>query len=140
MRDIDDARADTHLPGVQAKCGPCSLNQVARCGAVGQVGAASDHELFTAKDAAHVANPAPAEAADVTADFPEERFIPLVATVENIGGEISSPADAQLALNPDHVITSEPEAAALIAADLTSVETTGSIQLRPEAARSALNR
>jgi hypothetical protein len=61
-------------------------------------------------------------------DFPEERYIPLVATAEET---LSASDDAlELAFHPDNFLASETETAAVIAAGLASLsETTGSVDV-----------
>ena len=59
-----------------------------------------------------------------------EELIPVLISEEK-AAEIGAPDDAvELALHPGNFITSEPETAALIAADLASLsETTGSVEV-----------
>jgi hypothetical protein len=75
------------------------------------------------------ADAAPTEAPiGIIMDFPEERYIPLVATAEETLGAADDAVE--LALYPDNFLASETETAAVIAADLASLsEMTGSVDV-----------
>ena len=61
-------------------------------------------------------------------DFPDERFVPLVATAEDTLGVADDPVE--LALRPDNFLAGETEVAAIIAAELASLsERTGSVDV-----------
>jgi hypothetical protein len=76
-----------------------------------------------------VADAAPNQAPiGISMDFPDERYIPLVATAEETLGAADDAVE--LALHPDNFLASETETAAVIAADLASLsETTGSVDV-----------
>jgi hypothetical protein len=67
-------------------------------------------------------------AVGIIKDFPDERFVPLVATAEETLGVADDPVE--LAFRPDNFLAVETEVAAIIAAELASLsETTGSVDV-----------
>jgi len=66
-------------------------------------------------------------AVGIIKDFPDERFVPLVAAEETLG---VADDPVELAFRPDNFLADEAEVAAIIAAELASLsETTGSVDV-----------